>query len=379
MDNKSRIVVLGDGMSGLTVANKLRLRTSSANTEIVVIGISPRHFFKPDGLLIPFNMKEYSKSLKSARFLLHNSIVYLHDEAVKINIEQRSILLRSGKTEVYDYLIISTGAAYSPEILPGYEGEGKHFEDLQHALELKNILERFNGGNIVVASPEGENQCPPYTFQFAILLDEYLKKKGIRDKSKISLLIPFNTILPPADEYKIAEDIVSQHGVELQTNFQVNSISEKNHEVVSKSGEHANYSLLVMVPPHRGQHFLVDSGISLDTGYVDVDKVFLNYKDRKEVFAIGDATNLNVPRTELTCVKQADVVSSIIAKDIGSDYPLSRFKGEASCLSFAGDKKAFSIYEDYDNRLRVGRINKFDFLIKLMEADTYFSYLVRGM
>ena len=379
MAEKNKILVLGDGMSGLTVANKLSLLISHKIAEIKVIGLSPRHFFRPDGLLIPFNMKGYHKSLKSTAFLLHNSVAYMRDEVVGIDLEQRIVSLKSGTFESFDNLVVSTGTTYSPETLPGYEGEGKHFDDLQHALELKNILEKFNGGNIVVASPDSGNQCPPNAFQFSVLLDEYLKRKGVREKSKISLLTPFDSILPSTGGSKISEEILNDHNVELLSNFRVNSISEKNHEVVSKNGEHANYGLLVMIPPHRGQRFLLDSGISNESGYVNVDKYYLNYKDRKDVFAIGDATALNTPKTGYSCIKQAEAVSSQISRDLGSDYPLSRYNGEANCLSFAGNKMAFPIYEDYESTPKIGNPNKFDFLVKLMEADTYFSYLVRGM
>ena len=45
-----RVLILGDGAAGTIMANKLRFHTDRKEVEIVVVGNSPKHYFKPDGV-----------------------------------------------------------------------------------------------------------------------------------------------------------------------------------------------------------------------------------------------------------------------------------------------------------------------------------------
>ena len=54
-----RVIVIGDGPSGLVAANKLRFHETEKELEILVVGNTTRHFYKPDGLFIPFGYQNF--------------------------------------------------------------------------------------------------------------------------------------------------------------------------------------------------------------------------------------------------------------------------------------------------------------------------------
>ena len=118
-----RALILGDGAAGTIIANKLRLLTDREELEVVVIGNSRMHYFKPDGIQIPLSLKPYKKSVKNPVFLFNAGIQYIRDEVIRIDINQRFVSAKSGKSYDYDYLIIATGNRFTPEDVPGYEGE----------------------------------------------------------------------------------------------------------------------------------------------------------------------------------------------------------------------------------------------------------------
>ena len=83
MSNMKRALILGDGAAGTIISNKLRLLTDRNDLEVVVIGNSTKHYFKPDGVQIPFSLKQYKKSVKPTEFLFNSGVQYIPGEDCK--------------------------------------------------------------------------------------------------------------------------------------------------------------------------------------------------------------------------------------------------------------------------------------------------------
>ena len=90
------VVILGDGAAGTIMANKLRMLTDVKETRISVVGNSTKHYFKPDGVHIPFKLKRYQNSVKPTRFLFNYGVEYIHDEVTLIDVPHRTVQLKSG-------------------------------------------------------------------------------------------------------------------------------------------------------------------------------------------------------------------------------------------------------------------------------------------
>ena len=88
MSTLKKVLVVGDGAVGTIISNKLRQLTNREELEIVVIGNSRMHYFKPDGVQIPFSLKQYKKSVKNPAFLFNSGIQYIRDEVIRIDINQ---------------------------------------------------------------------------------------------------------------------------------------------------------------------------------------------------------------------------------------------------------------------------------------------------
>ncbi|WP_393970750.1 FAD/NAD(P)-binding oxidoreductase [Oxyplasma meridianum] len=374
-----RVVILGDGSAGITFANKLRKVTVPGEIEITIIGNSQRHFYKADGLFVSFGLKNYRGSLKNSKFLLNGGVDYLRDEAEKINYEDRVVHLKSGKTFVYDYLIVATGNRLAPEEMPGYEGEAKHFFDLNKSMELKMALDTTSSGNVLIAQPKGPLQYSPSLVEFALLLNGHLEQRGIRDKVSITYTTPEENVSEVSAISSFAEEAFEKCNIEYATGFAPKSINSKNKEIVSENGDSKKYSLLVMPPPHRGQKFIEESGMAGDFGYMDVDKRRLNYGKFDDIFAIGDTANLPVVKTGSGAHYQATYLASRIAHEVVGGLYDFEYDGKLSLTTLAGIDKAFTVHSSYEKIPNTTIPNKSDFLLKYTSSDTYFSSLVRGV
>ncbi len=374
-----RVIVIGDGPSGLVAANKLRFHATEKELEILVIGNTTRHFYKPDGLFIPFGYKNYRKSVKPVEFLLNGGIQYIHDEVIRVNSEEHIVFLKSGKSYMADYLVIATGNRYAPEEIPGYSGEAKHFYDLQKALELRETLRGFQGGNVVIGSTGTTIQYPQALYEFAFLLDSFLTAKGLREKTEITYLAPSENIGTDSNLTGFIRDKLQEKKIELHPNVTVTSVNQKNKEVNAADESKFKYNLLLLVPPHKGQKAMTQSGLAGETGYIEVDPKTLTVKGNGSVYAVGDSNNLFESKLATSGYLEASFAASRIIADAVGGLSDDQYTSVAPQINITGKDRAFTYLGTAETRIKAITENKGDFMLRWTSNDTYFSTIVRGM
>ncbi|EQD65054.1 FAD-dependent pyridine nucleotide-disulfide oxidoreductase, partial [mine drainage metagenome] len=298
------------------MANKLRFHSNPSDIEIRVIGNSKRHYFKPDGVQIPFGFKDYKNSVKSTQSLFNSGVIYTPGEISGIDIQNRSVEIIGGKKFSYDYLVIATGDRFVPNDVEGYEKSAKHFYNLESSLALRESLKGFKGGKIVIGQASIPIQCPPAPYEFTFQLDQYLKLRGIREKTEIHYIYPLNRVftIPNVSDY--IEGLFDEKNIVIHKMFNVENIEPEKKKINSIEGESIDYDLLVLVPPHRGQKVITQSGLADENGYIDIDRNHLNYKNFDNVFVIGDATNLPISKAGATAHFEAEYLANRIANEV---------------------------------------------------------------
>lgn len=375
----TKIIIVGDGSAGIMLANKLRFLLRPREANIAVIGKSPTHYFKSDGITIPVGLKRYRDSVKETKFLLNHGVDYIEDEVSNVNPDQRVLTGASGRNYSYDYLVLASGTRFAYEDIPGYEGEAKHFYGLQESLNLKEYLKTFKSGDIVVAQPDGPFQYPPGPYEFTMVLDEFLRRKGVRENTNINFLSPLDRAFEIKNVSDHVESRFEEKNVNLVKNFKVSSVNAKNKEITSKDGEAVKYGLLILVPPHKGQRYLSSSGLAGEDGFITVDKSKLNYKDYDDIFAIGDTANIPVAKSGASAKSQAEFLANRIAHDlVGNPYD-EEYNGDVYWTTMVGNDRALSLYFSYNKEPRVSFASKADYLLKWASSDTYFSGVLRGI
>ncbi len=376
--NRKSVVIVGDGAAGIIFANKLSRITDRKVVDITVIGPKKTHYYKPDGIFIPFNMRNYRQSVKGTNFLLDHRINRIVGEVTSIDIKNQNVTVNKERTINYDYLIIANGDRLVPEDVPGYKGEAEHFYELSDALHLKSTLENFHGGKIVVGQASIPIQCPPAPYEFSFLLDDYLRKRGIRDKSEIHYVYPINRVFSIPEAAGYIQELFDERGIEYHTLFNVESIDAEKKKLVSLEGEEVDYDLLVLVPPHKGQAVNTEAGLANELGYIDVDRGKLTFKDYDNVFAIGDATNLPISKAGSAAHYEADYLSKKIASETSGGPIPDDWNGEVSCFTMTGRDKGLTLHFFYGRPPLGSFSSPIDYLLKLSSADAYFTTMLRG-
>jgi sulfide:quinone oxidoreductase len=341
----ARVVVLGGGVGGTLAANLLAKELGRDATLTVVDGTG-MHVYQPGFLYVALGHANAFWLARDERTLLRKEVDLVVDQATKIDPARQTVELAHGGTLPYDYLVLATGSRLDRDAVPGY-GDTHDFYSFEGALRLREELRRFTGGRILVGVAGIPYKCPPAPVEFVLMLEEYLRKRGIRERSSVTLLSPLNRAFTIESASKLVQPIFDKQGIALSTFFNVETVDTAKHTVSSLEGETAEYDLLVLVPPHRGAAVIEASGLGDEGGWVPTDRNTLQHKSFERILAIGDATDLPISKSGSTAHFEAPVVASRIASFIRGTAPKMAYGGRVMCFLETGGGRATSLRFDY--------------------------------
>jgi len=342
------VVVLGGGVGGTIVAN-LVARGAGDRANVTVVDSTGVHVYQPGFLYVAVGQEQPLALQRAEAQLLRNDIKLVVDRAIRVDPVAQQVLLESGRTLRYDELLLATGSRTAMDEVPG--GKGAHdFYTLEGAIRLGKTLDGFQGGTIVIGVAGIPYKCPPAPVEFAFLLDDYLRARKLREKSQIKLLSPLNRAFTIEATSKLVQPILAERGIELTGFFNVESVDPAARTVTSLEGETVAYDLLVLVPPHRGQKVIEDSGLGDERGWVPVDKNTLRHTKFDRIWAIGDTTSIPISKSGSVAHYEASVAAAgIVAAVRGEAPPAHVYDGKVMCFLETGQGQATTIRFDYDH------------------------------
>jgi sulfide:quinone oxidoreductase len=344
----ARIVVLGGGVGGTLVANLLD-KELGRDAQVTVVDPTGMHDYQPGYLYVALGEAKGHWLSREERTLLRSGVDLAIEEAVRIHPDAGTVQFAGGGSLEWDYLVIATGARLVPEQIPGLTEGSFEFYSLPGAERLAQELRRFRGGRVKVGVAGIPYKCPPAPVEFTFMVEEFLRHKGVRDRSEIELLSPLNRAFTIESASTLIKPYMDERGIGLTTFFNVESVDASAGVVESLEGEQAEYDLLVLVPPHKGAQVVIDSGLGDPGGWLPTDKYTLNVEGHERVFGLGDATNLPISKSGSTAHFEAPVIASRIASLVRGSAPKENYGGRVMCFLEVGDGKATSLRFDYEH------------------------------
>jgi sulfide:quinone oxidoreductase len=375
----SEIVILGGGVGGTLVANLLARKLTRRQAHITVIDRSGQHIYQPGWLYIPFGGAPPERLERTERSLLARSIRLVVGDVRQIDRDARRIEMADGMAVSYDTLVIATGARLAPEAVPGYAEGAYHFYSAEAALRLHAALRDFQGGQIVVGVADIPYKCPPAPLEFAFLLDDYLRQRGLRERAEIVYLSPINRVFTIESVAQFVTPLLEERGIRYELFFNTESIDPHARTITSLEGTTLNYDLLALVPPHRGAQVIVDSGLGDAQGWIPTDRETLQCKADPHIYAIGDASDLPVSKSGSAAHFEAKVVAQRIAGAVLGRADDARYDGAVMCFLETGRGQATQLVFDYTHPPAPPRPNQFYHYEKALFNTAYWYLVPRGL
>jgi sulfide:quinone oxidoreductase len=373
----AKVVVLGGGVGGTLAANLLD-KELGRDARVTVVDPTGMHMYQPGFLYVALGQANGRWLTRDERTLLRRGVELAVERAVRIHPEAGTVQLERGGSLDYDYLVLSTGARLVPEQVPGLAEATHEFYSLEGAQRLREELARFKGGRIHVGIAGIPYKCPPAPIEFTFMLDEYLRKRGIRDRSSITLLSPLNRCFTIESASKLIQPMLDERGVVLTTFFNVETVDADAMTITSLEGEKVESDLMVVVPPHRGQSVIGASALGDAGDWLPTDRNTLQVEGQERIFAMGDATNLPISKSGSTAHFEAPVVASRIASLIRGTAPKSNYGGRVMCFLETGNRKATVLRFDYEHPPAPPQPNLLWHSAKWMFNRLYWSTVPQG-
>jgi sulfide:quinone oxidoreductase len=347
-----RIVILGAGTAGTMMANHLNKKLNRDEWEINIIDEREKHYYQPGYLFLPFDIYEPQDIVKPIQKFIPKRVHLIHDKIKKISAEENIIFLSNGNFLNYDILIVATGARIAPEEVQGMNGDEWQrsvfdFYTFEGALALRNKLRDWHGGKLVVHITEMPIKCPVAPLEFAFLADSYFKHKKIRDKVEITYVTPLSGAFTKPKSTAALNHLLEEKNIALESDFAIAEVDNENKKIIDWGGREIPFDLLVTVPTNKGDDVIERSGLGDDLNYVPTNKGSLQSLAHKNIFVIGDATNIPASKAGSVAHFEAEVLTENILRFI-KGFPLKEdFDGHANCFIETGNKRALLIDFNY--------------------------------
>ena len=382
----NRILILGGGVGGTLTANllvkKLRRQLKAGEVAITVVDQTGQHTYQPGFMYIAMGGERADKLQRPERGLLDSRVNLVVGQVEKVDEPTRTVQLKDGERIGYDYLVLATGSRILPEAIEHFDTEAQHFYTAEAALKLRKALDAFKGGRIVVAIAGMPYKCPPAPLEVSFLIEAELRQRGLRQGSEVHFCSPIGRAFTIESVSEMVTPIFEQKGIEVHTFFNVETIDAERHVIQSLEGEELPYDLLILVPPHKGQQFLIDSGLApAPGGWLPTDRATLQVGGRPNVFALGDATDLPLSKAGSTAHFEAPVVTERIAAAIEGRAPDRKhgdYLGKVMCFFEIGDGKGTLLQFDYEHPPRPPKPNQLWHLGKIVFNKTYWHTVPKG-
>ena len=338
----ARTLILGAGFGGLTVATELR-RLLGEGHEVVLVDRRERFFMGLRKLWEVVGIGTMDEGSRPRELLAERGIRFRQGRVTAIDPGQRAASIE-GETVDADHLVIALGAEPRSDLVPGLGEHGFDAWARPSIPRLRDALEAFDGGRLAIVIAGVPYKCPPAPYELTMLLDEWLRERGLRDRTELSVSTMQPILLPNAGKEGsawIGEQLASR-GIGHAAGRKVERVEEER--VVFAEGE-LEFDLLIGVPPHRPPAVVEDSGLTGEFGWIGVDQETLE-TERDGVFAIGDVTQIKLanglpmPKAGIIAELEGARVAAAIAAQLSGDPPPPPFDGSGYCFIEMGKSTA---------------------------------------
>jgi sulfide:quinone oxidoreductase len=338
-----QILILGAGFGGLTVANTLRSGLS-ADHKITIVDKQTLFFMGLTKLWVLNGTRQVGDGPGNRTLLARKGVDFIEGEVRSIKPVGKEVVVDRRKLR-FDYLIIALGADYSPASTPGFPQYAKNLYTESGCAEIRDQLRSVTSGTITILVCGVPFKCPPAPYESSMIIDDILRKKGVRENVKLQIVTPEPhplTILG-AEAGRMVTHLLEERGIDYHPSERVKEV--RSRAVLTVGGKEISHDLLLGVPTHVAPSVVSEAGLTDQSGWIPVNARTLATSS-PQVYAIGDCAGPRTPKGQLLpragilAEEQGKVVAANLIHEIEGKTMREEFQGNGVCFMEVGDGKA---------------------------------------
>ena len=390
-----RIVIAGGGFAGIRAALDLE-KQNLQNAKITLISKAPHFEYHAALYRVVTGRNPLEVCIPLSEIFKNKNVEIIEDEIQKIDLKNKMLSGKSGSKYKYTFLLLSLGSETSYFDIPGLEKLSFGLKSTSEALELKRHLhqlfeearsqkdkqQQINNLHFVVVG--GGATGTETAGELAVYTKKLAKNHDI-DPSivKIDLIHSGKNLLPqlPLDMAKKLEKRLKSLGVNLILDNRL--LKEEVESAYLKDMELKTKTVVWTAGVTLNNLYKTTKGLKFDKDKkLEVNK-YLEAKDQKNIFILGDAAAIRHPGMAQSAIYDGAFVGQTITSRINHTAPPSYKPSQISYAIPVGPGWAATLYKGMKFYGHAGwylrRIADLKFFLSILPPSKAFRAFKSGM
>lgn len=386
--SNAHIVVVGSGLAGLGIVNRLRKQLDGA--KITLVDAKKVHHYQPGFTLIATGIWPKEKVSDTNQELIPAGVEWIQDMAKEFKPDSNQVITDSGKVLKYDFLVVATGLHLDYNQIEGMDEKrigSKGLTSVYHSPEMaeaswKSMDEfRKKGGKALMTLPGTPIKCAGAPLKMTFMLANRMEQSGTLADSEITFHSAGTTVFSVP---VINQEVLDRwQKIGIPVNFQSKLVGididaqRATFELADGSRVEEDYDFIHVPPPMRAPDSVKNSPLAWQEGpmagggWLEVDPGTLQHKRYANVFGAGDINGTGKGKTAATVKKSVPIIVDNLLSVMQGLEPKQIFDGYTSCPLLVREGAALLVEFDYKDNLTPSLP-----LVQPLQ-DSYFAWLLK--
>ncbi|WP_019594117.1 NAD(P)/FAD-dependent oxidoreductase [Thioalkalivibrio sp. ALM2T] len=364
VSSQARIVVLGGGAAGMTMAARLRDLLDGAR--ITIVEPSEIHHYQPGWTLVAAGVYSVGEVQRRNERYIPRGVDWVRSAVAAIDPESQRVETTDGDRLDYDFLVVATGLHLDFEAIEGLRREDigrpgltSLYASAEAARDAYEQIHAFgeNGGVARFTIPDTPIKCAGAPIKATFIADDLLRTAGQRGSAEFHYHTGSDTLFSVQRFDHMVRDLYGERDIGINDGGFLSAVDVDARRATFRnangSEETVDYDYLHVTPPMRAHDFVreaelaVEDGPMAPGGWLAVDDRTLQHVKYPNIFGAGDVVSTAIGKTASTVRSHGAVMPDNLVDVIQDREPSRQFDGYTSCPLITEVGKAALVEFDY--------------------------------
>lgn len=330
---KARVIVIGGGMAGASVAKYLRLWGDAV--DVTLVERNPKYLSCiMSNLVLTGQRTMASLSFGYDALQQRHGVRVIFDDVVEVDPVAATVRLASGSRLAADRIVLAPGIEFDavpgltePDRMPHAWKAGP-----QTTLLAKQLAAMPANGVFALTVPKAPYRCPPGPYERACLIADWLKAN--KPRAKLIVLDANPDIVTEKENFAKAFSGLHRAIIEYRAGVEINSV-DPAQMMLHTSGGAVRADVVNLIPPQRAGSLVSAAGLATATGgrFAPVDVLSYASAVAPKVHVIGDASATTQPKAGHIGNQEAKVCADALVRIFAGGQPDPAPVTNSACYS----------------------------------------------
>ncbi|MFO1330280.1 MAG: FAD/NAD(P)-binding oxidoreductase [Rubrivivax sp.] len=331
---KARVIVVGGGMAGATVAKYLRLWGDQVDVTLVDRANSYTSCIM-SSLVLTGQRTMSSLAFNHDTLRTRYGIRTVYGEVTSIDPVSCRVTLASGQVLMGDRLVLAPGIAFDdvPGLADANAMPHAWKAGDQTALLARQLAAMPANGVAVLTIPKAPYRCPPGPYERACLLADWLRVK--KPQAKLVVLDANLDFVTEKDNFSRAFFDLHGRVIEYHNNVDITNVDTAQRTLYFNGNQSLRADVVNLIPRQRAPRLLADAGLLTDASgrFAPVDVLSYAHLAYPRTHVIGDSSATTQPKAGHIANQEAKVCADALSRIFAGGSPDPSPVTNSACYS----------------------------------------------